>query len=292
MMILAFPDYLDQTRTLAAHLKAPVAEVHVHRFPDGESFVELPASLPEHVVFCRSLNQPNDKLVELLLGASTAKAMGTQRLSLVAPYLCYMRQDFANRPGVAVSQKIIGRLLADLFDDVLTVDPHLHRTPSLAQAIPCKTPVTLSAADAIAGFLAGQFEQALLLGPDSESEQWVASIGKKTGFDYAVAAKKRLGDKAIELTLPERDYRGQSVVIVDDIASTGRTLASASGSLLARGASAVYAVVTHALFCGDAEAQIRRAGVKAIWSTDSINHPTSCIRLGALLAEALAAIGN
>lgn len=290
MLILAFPDYLDQARALADHLRAPVAEVYLHRFPDGESFVELPATLPEHVVFCRSLNQPNDKLVELLLGASTAKAMGAGRLSLVAPYLCYMRQDFANRPGVAVSQKIIGRLLADLFDEVLTVDPHLHRTPTLAQAIPCKTPVTLSASDAIAGFLAGQFEQALLLGPDSESEQWVASIGKKTGFDYAVATKKRLGDKEIELTLPERDYRGQPVVIVDDMASTGRTLASASRSLQAQAAPAVYAVVTHAVFCGDAEAQIRQAGVQAVWSTDSINHPTSRIRLGPLLAEALAAL--
>jgi ribose-phosphate pyrophosphokinase len=292
MLILAFPDYLDQTRALAAHLKAPVAEVHVHRFPDGESFVELPVSLPEHVVFCRSLNQPNDKLVELLLGASAARELGAKRLSLVAPYLCYMRQDFANRPGVAVSQKIIGRLLADLFDDVLTVDPHLHRISSLDQAVPCKNPVTLSASDAIAGFLARQFGQALLLGPDSESEQWVASIAEKTGFDYDVARKRRLGDKEIELTLPERDYRDHPVVIVDDMASTGRTLASTSRLLQTQGARGIYAVVTHAIFCGDAETQILQAGVKSIWSTDSIDHPTSCIRLGTLLAEALAAISH
>src|SRR5690606_17336284 len=100
MLILAFPDSPDQAPAVAAHLNTPVAEAHVHRFPDSESFVELPGALPEHVVFCRSLNQPNDKLIELLLGASKAREMGVRRLSLVAPYLCYMRQDFANRPGV------------------------------------------------------------------------------------------------------------------------------------------------------------------------------------------------
>src|SRR5512134_2269650 len=103
MMILAFPDYLEQAQALASHLNAPLAEVKVHRFPDGESFVELPAPLPELVIVCRSLNQPNDKLIELLLCASTARELGARRLSLVAPYLCYMRQDFANRPGVAIS---------------------------------------------------------------------------------------------------------------------------------------------------------------------------------------------
>ncbi|MGZ8096598.1 MAG: ribose-phosphate diphosphokinase [Methylosarcina sp.] len=290
MLILAFPDYLDQARALAVHLNIPMAEAHVHRFPDSESFVELPGSLPEHVVFCRSLNQPNDKLIELLLGASKAREMGVRRLSLVAPYLCYMRQDFANRPGVAVSQKIIGGLLAGLFDDVLTVDPHLHRISSLDQAIPCKNPVALSASDAIAEFLARHFDHALLMGPDSESEQWVGSIAGKTGFSYDVATKKRLGDKEIELTLPMRDYRSQPIVIIDDMASTGRTLALTSKLLRDQGAEDIHAVVTHAIFCGDAETQIAQAGVKALWSTDSINHPTSCIKLGKLLAEALAAI--
>ena len=290
MMILAFPDYLSQTQRLAACLDIPLAEVVLHHFPDGESLVRLPPSLPEQVIICRSLNQPNDKLIELLLCATTARQLGAKRLTLIAPYLSYMRQDTANRPGEAVSQRIVGKLLAGLFDDVLTVDPHLHRISSLTQAIPIKNAISLSAANEIGIFLKQQFNHALLLGPDSESEQWVAAIAGNIGFDYAIADKNRLGDKQVEMSLPAGDFHSQPVVIVDDMASTGRTLAKAAGLLQAAGSQDVYAVVTHALFCGDAYGHILKAGVKTIWATDSIDHPSSCIRLDRLLANAVRAI--
>ena len=290
MMILAFPDYLSQAQRLAYRLNAPLAEVMVHHFPDSESFIQLPPSLPAHVIVCRSLNQPNDKLIELLLCATTARELGVKRLTLVAPYLSYMRQDFANQPGVAVSQRIIGQVLADLFDDVLTVDPHLHRISSLAQAIPIKNAISLSAADAIGYFLKQQLDVAVLLGPDSESEQWVAGIADKIGFDYCIAHKVRQGDKDITMILPDYDFFSKPIVIIDDMASTGRTLGKAAALLQAAGAKDIYAIVTHALFCGDAEAHIRQAGIRTIWSTDSIDHPTSCIQLDALLADAVKAI--
>lgn len=290
MMILAFPDYLSQAQRLAARLEVPLAEVTLHHFPDGESLIRLPPSLHGHLIVCRSLNQPNDKLIELLLCATTARELGAKRLTLVAPYLSYMRQDIANQPGEAVSQRIVGKLLADLFDDVLTVDPHLHRISSLTQAIPIKNAISLTAADEIGLFLKQQFSHALLLGPDSESEQWVAAIAGNIGFDYAIADKSRLGDKQVEMTLPDRDFRNQPVIIIDDIASTGRTLAKAAGLLQAAGCMDIHAVVTHALFCDDAYAHILKAGVKTIWSTDSIDHPSSCIRMDKLLANAIKAI--
>jgi ribose-phosphate pyrophosphokinase len=290
MMILAFPDYLSQAQRLAARLDAPLAEAVLHHFPDGESLIRLPPSLPGHVIVCRSLNQPNDKLIELLLCAITARELGAKRLTLVAPYLCYMRQDIANRPGEAVSQRIVGKLLAELFDDVLTVDPHLHRISVLTQAIPIKNAISLSAADQIGFFLQQQFQHALLLGPDSESEQWVKAIATNIGFDYAVAEKKRLGDKLVEMSLPDGDFSRQPVVIIDDMASTGRTLAKAAGLLHAAGCEDIYAVVTHALFCGDAYEHILESGVKTVWSTDSIDHASSCIQLDRLLAEAINAI--
>jgi ribose-phosphate pyrophosphokinase len=290
MIILAFPDYLSQAQRLADRLNAPLAEVSVHHFPDSESFICLPPLLPGHVIFCRSLNQPNDKLIELLLCATTARELGAQRLTLVAPYLSYMRQDFANEPGVAVSQRIIGKMLAGLFDDVLTVDPHLHRISSLNQAIPIKNAISLTAADEIGRFLKQKLEYALLLGPDSESEQWVANIANKIGFDYCIAHKERVGDKQIEMILPDNIFLNKSIVIIDDMASTGRTLGMATRLLQAAGAGDIYAVVTHPLFCGDAEAHIQQAGIKTIWSTDSIDHPTSCIKLDGLLAKAIKTI--
>ena len=290
MLIVGFPDYANQAARLAEKLGATLSQIEVHRFPDGESLVRLPATLPRHVVFCRSLNQPNDKLIELLLSAKTARKLGVERITLVAPYLCYMRQDIANRPGEAVSQRIVGEMLADLFDDVITVDPHLHRIIRLDEAIPLPNAVNISAHEAIADFLKSRLERAILLGPDSESAQWVSGIAARTGFDQSVAEKVRLGDRDIAITLPKIDFKNRPVVVIDDMASTGRTLAQAITLLHRAGATDVYAVVTHALFCGDAETYIRSAGVKAIWSTDSIEHSTSCIHLDGLLSAALLAI--
>jgi ribose-phosphate pyrophosphokinase len=91
MMLLTFPDYLTQSQRIGAHLDIDLEEIVLHHFPDGESLLRLPVSLNDHVIICRSLNQPNDKLIELLLCAKTARKLGAKRLTLVAPYLCYMR---------------------------------------------------------------------------------------------------------------------------------------------------------------------------------------------------------
>ncbi|MGR9115678.1 MAG: ribose-phosphate diphosphokinase [Gammaproteobacteria bacterium] len=290
MLILAFPDYLSQSQNLADRLNVPIMEVGLHRFPDGESLIRLPASLPEHVLVCRSLNQPNDKLIELMLCAKTARQLGATRITLIAPYLCYMRQDIANEPGEAISQRIVGGLLADLFDDVITVDPHLHRIDTLNQAIPLNNAISLSAGNLIGRFVKDRFENAVLLGPDSESRQWVAGIAAAFGFDYAIAEKIRRGDQQVDITLPDFDCRNKPVIVIDDMISTGRTLADTVRLLKQVGAGDVYAAITHALFCGDAEAYLRAAGVSAIWSTDSITHSTSCIKLDTLLAETIDSI--
>jgi ribose-phosphate pyrophosphokinase len=170
------------------------------------------------------------------------------------------------------------------------VDPHLHRILSLDQAIPIKNAISLSAADEIGRFLKQKLEHALLLGPDGESEQWVANIANKIGFDYCIAHKERGGDKQISMTLPDIKFLNKTIVIIDDIASTGRTLGMAARLLKTAGAGDIYAVVTHALFCGDAEAHILQSGVQTVWSTDSINHPASCIKLDALLVDAIKAL--
>lgn len=290
MLILGFSDSLPQAQRLANRLDVELAEVTLHRFPDGESLIQIPTLLPEHLLIYRSLDHPNNKLIELLLCARTARESGVKRITLVAPYLCYMRQDIANNPGEAVSQRIIGKMLADLFDDVITVDPHLHRIARLDEAIPLQNAIALTAVNEIGTFLKQQLDTAILLGPDSESEQWVSKIAAKTGYDYAVADKIRRGDRQVDITLPERNYSNKPVVIIDDMASTGRTLAQAASLLQAAGAGSVYAAITHPLFCGDAEEHILGAGIKAIWSTDSINHSTSVIQLDKLLAEAVQSI--
>lgn len=285
--VLAYPEYIPQAQALAVQLGLPHHRVSVHKFPDGESRVALPSLAAENIILCRSLNQPNDKLVELMLTCATARGMGVQRILLVAPYLCYMRQDIAFHPGEAISQQIIGRFLSEQVDGVITVDPHLHRIQHLQEAIPGPASVAINSAPALAGFLQSLQQNALLVGPDEESEQWVATIAEQTGLDFIVASKERHGDRDVRIALPEHDYHQRDIILVDDIASTGRTLAECASLLKQNGAASIQVLVTHALFCEDAYEYLQQAGVDRIWSTDSIHHITNRIALAPLLANSI-----
>ena len=276
--------------SLAAESGLTPAAIVRHRFPDGELKLRLPPQLPERVVLLRGLQQPNEKLVELLLVARSARELGARHLTLVTPYLAYMRQDMAFTPGEVVSQRIIGGFLAELFDAVITVDPHLHRIATLGEAIPIPDPIWLSGAPALADWIARERPGALLLGPDEESAQWISQAAVRIGHDSAVCRKVRHGDRAVEIALPEVELHGRSVVILDDMASTGQTVAQAARLALAAGAVSVDVAVTHALFAEGAEQALHEAGVGAVWSTDCIPHPSNVVAMAPLLAQALRAI--
>ena len=286
-LVLGFSDYAEQGRRLAEALSLPYAETALHRFPDEESLVRLPTELPPHLIVCRSLDRPNDKLIELMLTARTARSLGVRRLTLVAPYLCYMRQDAAMHPGESVSQRIVGQLLAELFDDLVTVDPHLHRVAKLRQAVPLGTAACLHAAEPIGEFVAAELDHPLVLAPDQEAEQWVKLIAAPRGLDYATATKQRRGDRDVSIDLPSIPVTGRSVLVVDDVASSGGTLAVVARELEAAGAAEINVVLTHALFAQGAMDAIRQTPIRNIWSTDSIRHDSNTIELGTLLAEAV-----
>ena len=153
-LLLHFAEDLNTASAIAQAAGMDLAAIARHRFPDGELKLRLPPELPSRVVMLRTLDNPNEKLVELLLVARTARTLGTKHLTLVAPYLAYMRQDMAFQPGEVVSQKVVGHFLADLFDAVITVDPHLHRVATLAEAVPVAQATVLSGAPLLADLIA------------------------------------------------------------------------------------------------------------------------------------------
>jgi ribose-phosphate pyrophosphokinase len=286
-LLLAFDDEQPAAQALAAALGVPWALVQRHRFPDGESKLRLPPQLPADVLVLRGLHHPHDKLVELLITLPAARALGARRILLVAPYLAYMRQDMAFTPGEAVSQRHIAALLAAHVDGLVTVDPHLHRIASLDEVMPGCRSLALSAAPLLGAWVAQHVPGALLLGPDEEALQWVAAAGQAQALDHAVCHKQRLGDRDVRVTLPQLPLQGRAVVLMDDVASTGRTLAEAAAAALAAGAASVDVAVTHALFVGDALAQLRAAGVRHVWSSDAVPHATAVVPLAGLLAGAV-----
>lgn len=286
-LLLAFDDESHLAEPLAGALGVPLQGIDRHRFPDGESRLRLPPRLPPHVALLRGLQRPNQKLVELMIAAQAARELGVQHLTLVCPYLAYMRQDMAFQPGEAVSQRHVGRALAAWFDAVITVDPHLHRVASLDEVLPGRRGVALSAAPLLGEWAARHARRPLLLGPDAEAAPWVRRAAQAQGLEHATCVKQRSGDREVRVALPERDFAGREVVLIDDVASTGRTLAVTAEALRARGAAAVDVAVTHALFVDDAIAQLARAGVRHVWSSDSVVHASNVVSLVPLLADAL-----
>jgi ribose-phosphate pyrophosphokinase len=264
-------------------------EIAVHRFPDGELRVTVGTAASTTILYV-PLDQPNDKLVSVLFAAEALRRDGAERLVLAAPYLCYMRQDKAFQPGEAISQKVIGPLLARTFDRLVTVDAHLHRTTNIQNVFPGIEADNISAMPAIAEVLqaAGLDRRTIVVGPDAESEPWASDLAHRLGLVHAVAQKMRHGDRLVECRFADpRLFAGRPVLLVDDIVSSGGTLIACAKALAAAGAVSVDVIVTHALFSPRLATEFAQNGIRSIRSTHSVPHPSNAIALDGLLAAAL-----
>ncbi|MCP5399949.1 ribose-phosphate diphosphokinase [Novosphingobium malaysiense] len=285
--ILAFPGLMPLGDAIAKLSGAQVGEVDLHRFPDGESLVTLPGDLAgKDVAVLATLRDPDPLALPLRFAAETAKEMGARRVGLITPYLAYMRQDQRFAGGQAVSAPLFARFLEESFDWVVTADPHLHRIHSLEDLfdIPVRR---IETAPLLAGWIAANVPDAMLLGPDSESRQWVAEVARLADRPYEVLEKRRSGDRSVEVSVPHSEVLlAGTPVILDDIVSSGRTLIEAIERLLAAGARPPICVVIHAVFAGNAHDDILAAGAARVVTTNSIPHASNAVSLAQVLADA------
>jgi ribose-phosphate pyrophosphokinase len=288
--IHSLPSSARDAARLAGQLNVMMYEIDVHRFPDGEVRVTVGPAATTIIVYA-SLDRPNDKLVALLFAAEALRRGGAQRLVLMAPYLCYMRQDTAFQRGEAISQKVVGRLLAGAFDRVVTVDAHLHRTKDIREVFPGIAADNLPAMSAVADALrAGLDPRTVIIGPDAESRPWVSDLAGRLGLHYVLAQKTRRGDRSVEIKFEfPHVLSGRPALVVDDIVSSGGTVEACATALVRAGAYPIDVVVTHALFPMELSDQLLASGIRSIRSTSSVPHPTNAIVLDSLLAEALRA---
>lgn len=261
------------------------ANVELRRFPDGEHYVRLPTSTEGDVLLATSLTGGSETLLPLLFAADAARAQGAARVGLMAPYLPYMRQDKAFHEGEAVTSRTFAKLLSSSFDWLVTVDPHLHRYGKLGDiySIPA---VAVSAAEPLARWIEANVEDPLIIGPDSESAQWVKQIAGRAAAPYAVLSKTRRGDYDVEVE-GEIDVRGRTPVLVDDVISSARTMADAVKLVRESSSTPPVCVGVHALFAGDALSVLQDAGVGLICTTDTIEHVTNRVSVAPELARAI-----
>ncbi|MCB1377183.1 MAG: ribose-phosphate diphosphokinase, partial [Alphaproteobacteria bacterium] len=231
-VLFSFPEQNELGARLTPLVQARPGRLDWRRFPDGESLVTIENAIDgESVAFVASLHRPDEAALALRFAAATAREFGARRVGLIAPYLAYMRQDKRFHAGEAISAPLFARFLEESFDWLVTADPHLHRNPELSSLyrIPATRVVT---APLVAQWIRDNVMDALLIGPDSESEQWVSDIAQRANLPHQVLNKIRHGDRDVEVSLPDvESARGRTPVIVDDIVSSGRTMIETLGHL-------------------------------------------------------------
>ena len=275
-------------RFLAGRLNGEIGALTLRRFPDGESYVRIETDVAGRaVVLVCSMHEPDDKILPLLFVATTAKELAASRVGLVAPYLTYMRQDRRFHPGEGVTSAAFARLVSGFADWLVTVDPHLHRYGALSDiySIPA---MSVHAAPAIAHWIRANAPSPVLIGPDSESAQWVEEVARAADAPWVVLKKIRRGDRDVEVSVPQVErWRDRTPVLVDDIISTAGTMVETIGHLKRLGLAAPVCVGVHGVFAGHAYADLLGAGAVRVVTCNTIPHRSNAIDIGDAIANAV-----
>ncbi|MDR8391471.1 ribose-phosphate pyrophosphokinase [Aliifodinibius sp. S!AR15-10] len=285
-LIFALPGNETLAKSLVKSVDAEIGQAEIRSFPDGETYIRVASDVKNRrcILVC-SLDRPDSKLLPLYFLSQTIKNLGGRCTCLVAPYLAYMRQDKQFKPGEGVTSKYFAALVSQFAHSLITVDPHLHRRSSLAEIYSIPTEVVHAAAH-ISNWIKNNVDQPVLIGPDSESEQWVAEVARDAGAPFIILEKTRRGDRDVEVSVPRVEtYKDHTPVLVDDIISTARTMIETVGHLERAGMKAPVCIGVHAVFAGDAYNELQDAGTKQIVTCNTIPHPSNQIGLEKLYVD-------
>jgi len=276
-------------KKIATKLKAKYSPLTISSFPDGDIYLKFNTNLKgKKVVIVQSFQPHSDmSLFDIVFAAETAKSLGARKVILVAPYLAYMRQDKRFHEGECISSRVMAKLLNNSIDKLITIDPHIHRYKSLKDIF--TIPVTkLTANMLIADYIQKHFKDNIIIGPDWESYQWAETIAKHIHIAATVLKKTRFSSRHVKVKMIKQvPIKDKNVIIVDDIISTGHTIAEATKAARKMGAQSVTAIGVHGLFVENALGKLKKAGVTRIITTNCIEHITNKIDITSLLVQEL-----
>jgi len=290
-------------KTIAQELSIPFYEIETKVFRDTEMLVRLPVekldiSKPPmeelegmDVIYVQSTAPAQSQhLIELFLTVENIKRREAKKLILVVPYLAHARQDKEFVRGEAISNQVIGKIMKNLgVDYLLTVDVHFNREVGeyIYEGI---NAYNVTAAGALARYIRDELGiiSPKIIIPDYGHKPIAEFITPILGDDITFGRKVRKGESKVTIVFPEKeDLKGRTVVIFDDMISTGTTSVATAENLKRSNASKIVLAVTHTLYMNNARDKLLRAGIDKIVATDTIPKEDSIISVAPIIADAI-----
>jgi ribose-phosphate pyrophosphokinase len=296
MIILSGPASRELGERIAKAAGVEVQPVEHRLFPDGESYIRILAQVKdEHVVIIQTTApQPDQKLMQLLVIAKTAKDYGAKMITAVVPYLSYSRQDKRFQEGEALTLDVVFRLLeATSINNLIIFDSHNPASIKIIEGNHNLKVYELSATPLLAEYYrVNGYEGAFSLSPDKGAIRLAKAASEVLKDSYDAFEKARdLKTGQTIMMIKDLDVRGKKAIVFDDIISTGSTMAQAVAGLKKQGAVSVAVGCTHALFMGGAEERILKAGADSIVASDCIETPFSKVTIANAVAKILLELG-
>ena len=241
----------------------------INQFADGEIFVRIDRNARGRDVFIvQSTNAPAENIMELLLVLDAARRASAARVTAVIPYFGYGRQDRKDQPRVAIGAKLVANLMvAAGADRVISIDFHQHQIQGFFD-IPVDH---LYAAPVLTKYFRDLgLDDLVVVAPDVGSAKMARGFSKRLGATFAIIDKRRPKANMSEVLSVVGEVEGMNCLLVDDMVDTAGTLSNAVYALKDRGAKAVYAAATHALFSGQAVQRLRDAPLEEMVVTNTI----------------------
>jgi len=274
----AMPGSDTMADLLAMHTGASRGRLERHRYPDGEAKIQVaPLPAESEAVLVASLEDPDGKVMSLLLAAAALRDNGARSVGLVAPYMPYMGQDQREQPGETIGGQVFGRVMDETFDWIVTVQPHLHHFRYLSDAYLSRA-IAVNGASALAAWIRANTWRPLIIGPDEGSTTLSRDVAAILKAPFLVGAKRYEGNHPVDVDLFQLpDWRCHTPVIVDAILSTGQTMLAVMECARHAGLPPAVCVAVHGL-CGDkAVRALFRQGCAAVVTTNTISGVTALI---------------
>jgi len=265
---------------LAQILKAKILDVDLKRFPDDELYVRIQDDVKNKELIIVQTTYPDPNIVELFLLQNAAKESGAKKITVVIPYYGYARQDTKFKEGEAISAKALAKLISINADKVITVDPHKEYILDFFS----KPAHSCSAVPEIAKYLIEK-KIDMVLAPDKGAVDRAKKASEIINCDFDYMEKTRIDGNTIEIKPKNLDSENKNVAIIDDIVSTGGTMAKSIKELKSQGAKKVFVACTHGLFAGNAIEKLTTAGCTQIISSDTIISKYSKVKIAPAIAK-------